>query len=93
MFVNNLCFVFLLHVFTSHRYLTSPVVLLLLHWSFFLRDATILLQRPDGALTDYRLPPKLPIVDHFDDDRRHVELFCWKSLQRKEEFKKRKVTE
>lgn len=63
--------------------LTSPFLLLpLLRRSFLLRDAPILLQRPDGALTDHRLPPKLTVVDDFDDDRRHVELLTGKSLRR-----------
>lgn len=69
-----------LDMFTSTR-LTSPsVLLLLLRRSLLLREAPILLQRPDGALTNHRLPPELTVVDDFDDDGRHVELLAGESL-------------
>lgn len=61
--------------------LTSPFLLLLRRRSLLLRDAPVLLQRPDGALADHRLPAELTVVDDFDDDWRHVELLAGESLR------------
>lgn len=69
-----------------HRFcLTSPLLLFLLLLSLqqsllLLLGAAVVLQEPDGALTDHGLPPKLTVVDDFDDDGGHVELLTGESL-------------
>lgn len=61
---------------------TSPFASLLLRLSFRLWEAAELLQRADGALTHHGLPPKLTVIDDFDDDRRHVKVLDGESLGR-----------
>lgn len=39
-----------------------------------LRQASVLLQRADGALTHHWPPSKLSVVDHFDHQWRHIEV-------------------
>lgn len=57
---------------------------LVLERLFLLRDAAIFLQGLDRALTNHGLPPKLPVVDDFDDDGRHVKVLPGKPLRRLE---------
>lgn len=73
---------------------TPPLSSFLLRRSFLLRDTPIFFQRPDCALTDYWLPPKLTVVDDFDDDGRHVKFLTremlWRDREQEREIQKKK---
>lgn len=55
---------------------------LVLDCLLLLRDAAIFLQGLDRALTNHGLPPKLTVVDDFDDNGRHVKVLPGKPLRR-----------
>lgn len=61
---------------------TSPFPSLLLRFPFCFWEAAELLQRADCALTHNRLPPKLTVVNDFDDDWRHVKVLDGEPLGR-----------
>lgn len=63
---------------------TSPFPSVLLRLSFQFWEAAELLQRADGALTHHGLPPKLTVVNDFDDDWGHVKVLNGEPLGRKE---------
>lgn len=70
-------------LFKAH---TFPCVSLILHCLFLLWSAAIFLQGLDCALPNNRLPPELTVVDDFDDNGRHVEVFTREPLEMKVDY-------
>lgn len=74
--ISKVIFIALHLLFVSIRIYFLSVLTQLLFCRFFvlvLRQAAVLLQRADGALAHHWLPAKLPVVNHFDHQWRHVQ--------------------
>lgn len=74
--ISKVIFIILHLLFVSIRIHFLSVLTQLLFCGLFvlvLRQAAVLLQRADGALAHHWLPAKLPVVNHFDHQWRHVE--------------------